>query len=144
MGRRMRRGPSSGRETSLASGRGNASWTEKKRDGATGKGRTQPAGVETWGRTRTTETSSSCMAVTAAKTSPRLFTRNTMSPTMIQSKVKTQRAFMTLYPQPDQPTKDTPQAPQASTCIRLSSCPLSGRGAYKQGSGGGRRRIAED
>lgn len=60
------------------------------------------------------------------------------------SKVKTQRAFMTLCPQPDQPTKDTRQTPQASICILLNSCPLSGHGTYRQGSGGDRRRIAED
>lgn len=140
MGWRPRREPFSGRGTSQESGRGNASWTEKKRDSMMGKETTRATGAETW----TTETISNYMAMTAAKTSPRLFTRNTMSPAMMQSKMTTQRAFMTLYPQPDQPMKDTRQAPQASTFIRLNSCPLSGHGTYRQEGGGDRRRIAED
>lgn len=138
--RRPRREPSSGRGTSQASGRGNASWTERKRDSMMGKERAQATGAETW----TTKTISNYMAMTAAKTFPRLFMRNTMSPAMMQIKMMTQRVFMTLYPQPDQPMKGTRQAPQASTCIQLNSCPLSGHGTYRLEGGGGRRRMAVD
>lgn len=144
MDRRPRRGPSSGRGTSRANGRGCAPWTGNKRDGTVGKGRAHVAGAETWGSARTLETIRSCMTMAAVKISPRLFMRSTMSPTTIRSKFKTRRAFMTLYPQPGLPMKDILQVLQALICIQLNASRLCGLGTYRRGTGGDRRRTGED
>lgn len=141
--RRPRRGPSSGSGTSRANGRGCVSWNGNKRDGAVGKGKAHVAGAETWGSARNSETVRSCMTTTAVRTSPRLFTRSTKSPTTIQSRLKRRSAFMTLYLQPGLRTKDILQVLQTLICIQLSSSHLCGHGTYTRGSGGGRKRIED-
>lgn len=143
MDRRPRRGPTSGRGTSRENGRGCASWTGSKRDGTVGKGRAHVPGAETWGSARSSQTVRSCVTTTAAKTSPLQFMRSTTSLTAV-NKFKLRRAFTTLFPQPGRPTKDTHQVLQASICIQPNSSRLCGRGTYRRGSGGGRRRLVED
>lgn len=140
--RRPEGGLSSGRGISQVSGKGNGSLTEKKREDTMMEERTQATRAETRGCTRTIETFSSCTVRTAVKTVLRLFTRNTKSVTRNQNKMKTQRVFMTLYPQPGEPMRDTHQAPQVLTCTQLNFCPLSERGTYSQRSGGNHRRKA--
>lgn len=131
-------GPRSGRGISRASGRGNASWREQKWDGAAGKRRRR----RRRGPRGTTETGGRCTATTAVNKAPRRFTRNTECPAVTRSRGRTRRAFTTLYPRPDRPTKGTRSAPRASTCTRLNSCHPWGRGTHRQGSGGGRRGSA--
>lgn len=139
--RRPEGGLSSGRGISQVSGRGNGSWTEKKREDTMMEEGTRATGAETQRCTRTIETFSSCTARTAVKTVRRLFTRNTKSVARNQNKMKTQRVFMTLYLQPGEPMRDTHQAPQVLTCTQLNFCLLSERGTYSQRSGGDHRRM---